>query len=141
MSKNLPPIKPDTLWQHTSGRVYTVLTVANEHAQRTDDYPLMVVYQGQDGRVWSRLASDWHRSMSALDKVADEHSRAKTVSVAVLAQALNALEEARDDVTDAMANAEALRGYPRTDRRYQAYLEQLQRHDDAIGELRKLLAS
>ena len=50
-------------WRHKSGRIYRVIAVANTAA--TDyRYPLTIVYQGDDGRTWSRLASDWHGSMT-----------------------------------------------------------------------------
>jgi len=51
-----------TAWTHTSGRVYTVLHIANEPDE--ERYPLAVVYQGTNGKVWTRRADDWHRSMT-----------------------------------------------------------------------------
>lgn len=49
-------------WRHRNGILYTVLFIANE----LDDgrYPLTVVYQGPNGKVWARRADDWHRSMT-----------------------------------------------------------------------------
>lgn len=50
-------------WLHKSGQTYRVIAVANIHA-KDYRYPMTIVYQGEDGRIWSRLASDWHGSMS-----------------------------------------------------------------------------
>ena len=51
-------------WRHTNGNLYHVLCIANEHTERPDQYPVTVVYQGDNGRIWSRPLSDWHRSMT-----------------------------------------------------------------------------
>jgi len=61
-------------WLHKSGRAYRVIAVANTAA--TDDrYPLTIVYQDDGGRTWSRLASDWHGSMTrALLQSAPQHT-------------------------------------------------------------------
>lgn len=53
-------------WQHHSGRTYTVLTLSNTEGDDPERFVPTVVYQGEDGRVWSRPVSDWHRSMSLL---------------------------------------------------------------------------
>jgi hypothetical protein len=54
----------DTVWEHTSGRFYTVLHIANVNADGGLRYPLTVVYRAMDGNVWTRRADDWHRSMT-----------------------------------------------------------------------------
>lgn len=59
----LPPPAPGSVWVHRSGTEYHVLHLANE--PNDDRYPLTVVYQGPNGKVWSRRADDWHRSMTA----------------------------------------------------------------------------
>lgn len=58
-----PSMLPDlnTVWQHTSGRFYKVLHIANK--PNDGRYPCTIVYQGTDGEVWARRATDWHRSM------------------------------------------------------------------------------
>jgi hypothetical protein len=53
-----------TEWRHTSGNIYLVLAITNEHAERQDQYPVTIVYTGREGKIWSRPASDWHRSMT-----------------------------------------------------------------------------
>jgi len=42
-------------WQHPrTERVYQVLTVANKHSTRPDEFPITVVYQDiVDERIWS----------------------------------------------------------------------------------------
>lgn len=57
------PPQPREVWTHTSGRDYTVLLIANQHSENPK-YPPTVVYEGDNGRVWSRPLSDWHRSMT-----------------------------------------------------------------------------
>lgn len=56
-------VKPRQRWRHTNGNEYTVLYIANEHSTN-ERYPKTVVYQGEWGKVWARLLSDWHRSMT-----------------------------------------------------------------------------
>lgn len=59
-------IRPDTVWRHRNGTLYTILHVAN--TTNTEKYPLTVVYQGENGRVWARELRDWMRSMSPVNK-------------------------------------------------------------------------
>ncbi|WP_063895905.1 DUF1653 domain-containing protein [Burkholderia ubonensis] len=56
--------RPTSQWQHSNGNLYTVLCIANEFTDQPDRYPPTVVYIGLNGRIWSRPASDWHRSMT-----------------------------------------------------------------------------
>lgn len=60
-------IRPNSLWQHKSGRFYEVTQVANKPDEKA--YPLTFVYAGLAGSpssVWSAPASDWHRRMLKL---------------------------------------------------------------------------
>lgn len=50
-------------WQHRNGNIYTVTGYANEKTT-TDKYPVTVIYQGENGNIWCRPMSDWHRSMT-----------------------------------------------------------------------------
>ncbi|WP_063894566.1 hypothetical protein [Burkholderia ubonensis] len=63
--------RPTSAWQHTNGNVYTVLCIANEFTERPEQYPPTVVYMGLNGRIWSRLASDWARSMTLVKDAED----------------------------------------------------------------------
>lgn len=60
----LPPPPPGSTWSHTNGNQYTVLCIANEFTERPEQYPQTVVYQGANGKVWSRPVSEWARSMA-----------------------------------------------------------------------------
>lgn len=53
-----------SVWRHHSGRLYTVILIANQ--PDNDRYPVTVVYQGENGKVWARPASDWDRSMTRM---------------------------------------------------------------------------
>ena len=55
-----------SLWHHKNGNKYEVITIANSET-KTDRYPVTVVYKNIDnGTIWSRPLSDWHRSMTPL---------------------------------------------------------------------------
>lgn len=53
-------------WQHRNGNRYRVLALANTDSDNHEKYPPTVVYQGPNGKVWSRRLSDWERSFTAL---------------------------------------------------------------------------
>lgn len=57
------PVQAGTTWSHRNGNVYRVVAVSNLHSDK-DEYPPYVTYQGGNGRIWTRLLSDWHRSMT-----------------------------------------------------------------------------
>ncbi|ESQ85441.1 hypothetical protein AEAC466_04560 [Asticcacaulis sp. AC466] len=46
-------IEPGQVYRHHSGRVYTVLYLANASVI-SDRFPITVVYIGANGNVWSR---------------------------------------------------------------------------------------
>lgn len=68
--------RPTSEWQHKNGNRYTVLCIANEFTDRPEQYPPTVVYQGLNGRIWSRPVSDWARSMTLVRDAADEPKEA-----------------------------------------------------------------
>lgn len=51
-------------WLHKSGNFYTVVMIANGASERSDEYPVTVVYRDYQGRIWSRPLSRWHESMT-----------------------------------------------------------------------------
>jgi len=57
-------IPVDTWWHHSSGREYVVIAHANFDSDDWERYPPTIVYEGADGKVWSRPAHDWMRSMT-----------------------------------------------------------------------------
>lgn len=63
-SKAAEEVVAGSVWVHTNGNRYMVLMLANEFTEHPDRYPATVVYRGENGRIWSRALSDWHRSMS-----------------------------------------------------------------------------
>jgi len=52
-------------WQHTNGIKYQVTLIANSDSIN-DKYPVTVVYQGDNKKVWSRPLSDWGRSFKQI---------------------------------------------------------------------------
>ena len=63
---NLP--KRGDVWRHRNGIDYTILHVTNIGHVR-EDHPPDIVYQGENGNVWSRRLSDWHRSFTLVKDV------------------------------------------------------------------------
>ena len=53
-----------SVWKHHSGRLYTVKMYTNLDTTRPEKYPVTIVYEGANGKLWSRPLSDWHRSMT-----------------------------------------------------------------------------
>lgn len=51
MIKDLPTF--GSQWEHYSGRVYTVLGVANA-GNINSEYPIVVVYVGHNGHLWTK---------------------------------------------------------------------------------------
>lgn len=64
-SFNEPP--EDSIWQHRNGCKYRVLFLTNGHDRA--DYPRTVIYQGENGKRWSRPLWDWSRSMTFVELV------------------------------------------------------------------------
>jgi hypothetical protein len=59
-----PAPAPGSVWQHRNGNIYYVVSVTN--LLDVERYPKTVVYQGANGRLWSRPADDWHRSFTPI---------------------------------------------------------------------------
>lgn len=51
--------------RHHSGRVYSVLALANT-AHPSEKFPVAVVYQGANGEVWSRPLSEFDGKFTVL---------------------------------------------------------------------------
>ncbi|AAX84908.1 hypothetical protein [Xanthomonas phage Xp15] len=58
--------QPGTMWRHYNGKQYEVLAIANI-ASENPRYPVTVIYVGDNGNIWTRDASDWHRSMTLIE--------------------------------------------------------------------------
>lgn len=55
-------LKEGSRWIHHNGNEYTVTLLANMDSDKPE-YPPTVIYQGDNGKVWSRPLTEWHRSM------------------------------------------------------------------------------
>lgn len=53
-----------SFWRHRNGIVYEVTGYTNLHSVVHNRYPVMIVYRGNNGRVWSRPVTDWYRSFT-----------------------------------------------------------------------------
>ena len=64
---NMGKPQSHTTWQHTNGNIYEVIGYTNMHSTNLTKYPLTIVYKGENGNIWSRPLSDWHRSFTAYE--------------------------------------------------------------------------
>lgn len=62
--RTLPDV--GSVWKHHSGRLYRVLMITNYATTKPEQYPVSVVYEGQNGFKWSGTLDDWHRRMTLL---------------------------------------------------------------------------
>jgi len=58
--KDLPTF--GSQWEHHSGRIYTVLGVANT-GSINPEYPIVVVYAGRNGNLWTKLIDNFLETM------------------------------------------------------------------------------
>lgn len=56
----------NSVWTHTNGNKYRILMITNTDSTNSDYQPT-VVYQGENNKLWSRLLSNWDRSMTRLE--------------------------------------------------------------------------
>lgn len=52
-----------SVWRHYNGEEYMVVCLTNLDSDKPQYQP-QVVYVGRNHRLWSRPASDWHRSFT-----------------------------------------------------------------------------
>ena len=57
---------PESQWKHKNGNIYTVKSFTNE-ASENNEYPVTVVYEGENGNVWSRPLERWYSSMTLIE--------------------------------------------------------------------------
>lgn len=57
-----------TQYKHRNGVIYTVLFLTNTEGEpsRLKDHPVDVVYEGPNGKKWSRKLTDWDRSFKKI---------------------------------------------------------------------------
>lgn len=56
-------ILPGQKWRHRNGIEYRVVCLTNEHSTRPE-YPVTVVYQGENKRLWSKTKDDFIAKMT-----------------------------------------------------------------------------
>ena len=74
-------LKAGMIVRHHSGRVYSVLHVANLHATDNEKFPVTVIYRGANGHVWSRPVAEFVGRFTVLfdgTNIADKHTGAAT---------------------------------------------------------------
>jgi hypothetical protein len=55
-------------WKHRNGNHYGVIGHTNIHTRYPEKHPITIIYENIDnGSIWSRPLSDWHRSMVRVD--------------------------------------------------------------------------
>jgi len=59
-----------SIWQHYNGN-YKVIMIANESTTRPEEYPITVIYQGENGKIWARKLENWHKSLTLLTNDTD----------------------------------------------------------------------
>lgn len=87
MDSMLPLPMPGTVWLHENGNEYTVLMLTNMTADRLD-YPKRVVYYNNNGDIYDKELSTWHRSRK---KISDRPLIAVPESVAASVSAAQSL--------------------------------------------------
>jgi len=66
---DLPEI--GSLWEHRDGNIYRVMLITNASSDH-QNFPTTIVYRNVvNGHIYSRPASDWHRSMRFIGKAGD----------------------------------------------------------------------
>lgn len=61
MKKSIPKLQER--YRHLNGNEYTVVMLANLDSARPE-YPITVVYQGGDGKVWAKDLNNFNKKMS-----------------------------------------------------------------------------
>lgn len=61
MKKSIPKLQGR--YRHLNGNKYTVIMLANLDSARPE-YPITVVYQGDDGKVWAKDLNNFNKKMS-----------------------------------------------------------------------------
>ena len=63
--------KANSLWKHTSGRIYEFLFLSNTDSININ-YPITAIYRNiANDTIWSRPLNDWHRSMEWIADAGD----------------------------------------------------------------------
>ncbi len=57
--------KIGTRYRHHNGNIYEVLLIANTDSDR-EEYPVTVVYRGNNGKIWAKTLKDFNAKMSLI---------------------------------------------------------------------------
>lgn len=60
-------------YKHHQGSEYVVIAIANERSTRPDTYPVLVVYQGDDGAIWTKPLGEFKTKMQLIAPERVEH--------------------------------------------------------------------
>jgi hypothetical protein len=63
---NLPQV--GFFYKHKNGNKYRIIAITNaegDDESKREKYPVTVVYQGSNGKIWSRRADEWNRSFNS----------------------------------------------------------------------------
>jgi hypothetical protein len=97
-----PVPTPGSVWSHKNGNHYAVILISNAESERQDKYPTTVVYQNvENGKVYNRKLSDWHRSMSTVgsDELTESMRKASELLEDFRNKAKNILGKGKPDET------------------------------------------
>lgn len=60
------PIKPGQIYKHENGNFFTVLYISNICLETQDKFPITIVYQGTDGRIWTKAYKNWSNKFTLI---------------------------------------------------------------------------
>lgn len=58
--------KPKDIYIHHNGNEYEVIMLANKQSTRPE-YPITVVYSGENGHIWAKTLDDFNKKMTKKD--------------------------------------------------------------------------
>jgi len=61
-------LRSGSKWRHKNGCDYLVIGLANEATLSEANYPVTVIYQGDNGLIWARPLSTWKDSFTECEE-------------------------------------------------------------------------
>lgn len=59
-------IRPGVVCRHHSGRVYTIVGIANAKSRDSAKFPVLVCYRGANGEVWARPLEEFRQKFQMM---------------------------------------------------------------------------